>query len=318
MTRYVREISVALAYLLLLLVLAVAAPSFYESNKLRTIAVDNAAVLVLAVGMTLAILCRHIDISIGAQFALCAVAAGLLAKAGLPMALVVVLILLAGAALGAVNGALVAGLGLPSIVVTLATFFIFREALRWWRSGESVNDLPPTFQWLGLGQDDGQAVVVGTALAVFAAAALGLRYLAAGRAIYATGSDPVAAWLVGVRPRRVVFGVFVVMGVLSGLAALLNGVRFPDVGASTRPGLELQVIAAVVVGGVSVAGGRGTLVGPLLGVALLGTLVSALIFLGLPPHWSRAIQGGIIVVAVAGEALNRRRSYDARTRLARA
>ena len=140
---------------------------------------------------------------------------------------------------------------------------------------------------------------------VFVVFAWGLRYLAVGRAIYATGSDPEAARLAGIRPRRVGFVVFVVMGALVGLSALLSAICFPQVDPKAGEGLELQVIAAVVVGGVAVSGGRGTLFGPLLGVELLGTIGSALVFLRAEAHWAKAIQGAIILAAVASEALNR-------------
>jgi rhamnose transport system permease protein len=316
MHRFKRELSVALAYVILLVVLAVAAPSFYQGDKLRSILVSSAPVLVAAVGMTLVILARHIDISIGSHFSICGVAAGLLAQAGVPMPLVVLATLVVGAMLGAVNGSLVAGLGLPSIVVTLATLVIFREGLRWQREGESVKDLPADFQWFGLGQDVGQWVVVAAALVVLVVFAWALRYLAAGRAVYATGSDAEAAWLVGIRPRRVVFGIFVLMGTLSGLAALLSAVRFPHVDASAGMGMEMQVIAAVVVGGVAVSGGRGTLAGPFIGVLLLGTIGPALVFLGALPYWEKAIQGAIILSAVAAEGLNLKRRHDAGAKLA--
>jgi rhamnose transport system permease protein len=341
MGRYWRELSVALAYALLLLVLAVKAPGFYgfykpesakeagaddsaeewtwsyERSGLAAVILQSAPILVTAVGMTLVILARHIDISVGSQFSLCAVTAGLLARAGVPMPLVVPATLLAGAALGAVNGALVAGLGLPSIVVTLATLVIYRDGLRWWREGEMVRDLPPSFQWLGLGQATGQWLIVGVAVAVFVAFAWGLRNLSAGRAVYATGSDPEAARLVGIRPRRVVLGVFVLMGALTGLAALLSTICLPQVDPKAGEGLELKVIAAVVVGGVAISGGRGTLVGPLLGVALLSTVGPALVFLSAAlhrpsqAHWEKAIQGGIILIAVASEAFSPSRRKDA-------
>jgi rhamnose transport system permease protein len=307
--RYKRELSVALAYGLLLLLLAAApafrrggkavVPSFYEGDKWRAILVSSAPVLVAAVGMTLVILARHIDISIGSQFSLCGVVAGLLAKSGLPMPLVALGTFLTGAGFGAVNGILVAGLGLPAIVVTLATLVILREGLRWWREGEFVKNLPADFQWFGLGQDAGQWLLVAVAGAVFIVFAWGLRHLAAGRAVYATGSDPEAAFLAGIRPRRVVFAVFVILGGLTGLAALLNAIRFPDVDPIAGTGLEMQVIAAVVVGGVAISGGRGNLAGPLLGVALLGTIGPALVFLGAPAYWEKALQGGIILIAVA-------------------
>jgi rhamnose transport system permease protein len=130
----------------------------------------------------------------------------------------------------------------------------------------------------------------------------------AGRSVYATGSDPEAARLAGIRPRRVVFGVFVIMGALAGIAALLNAVRFADVDPNAGTGLELQVIAAVVVGGVAVSGGRGTLAGSLIGVALLGSIGRALVFLQVSPQWEKAIQGLIILLAVASDAFVRERS----------
>ncbi len=323
MGRYKRELSVALAYGLLLALLAAAAPSFYDGGREPgAILLQSAPVLVCAVGMTLVMLARHIDISIGSQFSLCAVTAGLLAQAGLPMPLVALATVLAGAAFGAVNGGLVAGLGLPSIVVTLATFVIYRDGLRWWRQGEFVKDLPADFQWLGMGQAAGQWVIVAVALAVFVAFALALRYLSPGRAVYATGSDPEAARLAGIRPRRVVFAVFVLMGALAGLGALLSAICLPQVDPRSGDGLELKVIAAVVVGGVAVSGGRGTLVGPLLGVALLDTVRPALVFLsaalGKPSqaHWEMAIQGAIILAAVASESLKLSRRKDAGASLA--
>jgi rhamnose transport system permease protein len=214
--------------------------------------------------------------------------------------------LVAGGGLGAVNGTLVAGLGLPSIVATLATMEIGRQSLRYLREGEFVHDLPPGFQWFGAGQSAGQWLVVAIAMAVFAAFAWGLRNLAAGRAVYATGSDPEAARLAGIRPRRVIFRVFVAMGALTGLAALLSDIRLPDVDPNAGAGLELQVIAAVVVGGVAISGGRGTLPGALIGVALLGSIRPALFFLGTKPEWERAIQGLIILLAVASDALYRK------------
>ena len=303
--RYQRELSVAAAYAVLLGALAVAAPTFFR-DQFRASLVSAAPVLVMAVGMTLVILCRQIDISVGSQFSICGVVAGLAAKAGLPMPAVAAVALAAGGLMGSVNGLFVAALGLPSIVVTLATMVTLREGLRWLREGEFVSDLPAGFYWFGVPQENGQRLILGIALIVFLAFAWGLRYLAAGRAVYATGSDPEAARLAGIRPRAVTFGVFVLMGVLAGLAALLNAVRFPQVDPNAGTGRELQVIAAVVVGGTAISGGRGTLVGTLIGVALLGTIGPALVFLGAQPQWEKAIQGAIILAAVASDALNRR------------
>jgi rhamnose transport system permease protein len=314
--RYRRELSVAAAYGFILLLMAFAAPRFYRPDQLRALVVSSAPVLVATVGMTLVILCRQIDISIGSIFSICGVVAGLLAQAGMPIGLVALGTLLTGGLLGSVNGVLVARLGLPSIVVTLATLVIWRESLRYAREGEFVRNLPAGFQWFGMGQNAGQWVVVSIALVVFIVFAWGLHNLAAGRFVYATGSDPEAARLAGIRPRRVIFAVFMTMGALAGLAALLNAVRFADVDPNSGAGLELQVIAAVVVGGVAVSGGRGTLAGSAIGVALLGSITPALVFLGTnprfaflgaKPEWDKAVQGLIILLAVAWDSFYRER-----------
>lgn len=307
MHRYRREVSVALALLALLALLAARAPGFFQAANLRDLLVANAPVLVAAVGMTLVVLARQIDISIGSQFAICGVAAGLLAKTGLAMPVVGLGVVLAGGLLGALNGALVAGLGLPAIVVTLATMVMLREGLRLATEGVWVEDLPPGFQWFGLGQETGRLAVVALALMLFVGFVWALDRLAAGRAVYATGSDPEAARLAGLRPRRVVFAAFVAMGALVGVAALLTAIQFIDVQTNAGVGLELRVIAAVVVGGTAISGGRGTLLGTLLGVALLGVLGPALTFLGTEAHWERALQGIVILLAVASDALRRPR-----------
>lgn len=303
LARYPREVSVAAALVALLALLAARAPAFFRPDNLRDLLVGNAPVLVAAAGMTVVILARQIDISIGSQFAICGVAAGMLAKAGLAMPLVSLGALLVGALLGALNGALVAGLGLPAIVVTLATMVFLREGLRWATEGVWVQDLPAVFQWFGLGQAWGRLAVVLVATAIFALLALALGRVAAGRAVYATGSNAEAARLVGMRPRRVVFATFVVLGGLVGLAALLTSIQFIDVQTNAGVGLELKVIAAVVVGGTTIAGGRGTLLGTLLGVSLLGAVGPALSFLGAEAHWERALQGLVILLAVATDSL---------------
>ena len=308
MNRFGRELSVTASLALLLGLLAMVAPSFFGPQQLMTTLTAAAPVLVAACGMTLVILVRQIDISIGSQFALCSVLAGLLARAGCPMVVVVPAAVAAGALFGAFNGWLVAGLGLPSIVVTLATFVSWRETLRWVREGEFVKDLPERFQWLGLGQSAGQWVILATAALVFAVLTFGLTRVALGRRLYAVGSDREAARLAGIRPDRVTWGAFIALGALVGLAAVLNAIRFADVDPKTGTGLEMQVIAGVVVGGVAVSGGRGTLWGVLAGVLLLACIAPALVFLKLPPQWEKAIQGAIILIAVAADRSGRTRS----------
>jgi rhamnose transport system permease protein len=302
-TRYQREASAAIAYLILLAIVAIAAPGFYSFANLRDLAISNAPALIVAIGMTMVILTRQIDISVGSQFAVCSVAAGLMSKTGTPILAVFVAVALIGCAFGAINGALVARLKIPSIVATLAVMVAMRDGLRWATEGQWVQDLPRGFQWFGLGQSIGQVVIVVVAVAVFAVFTWALKNLAAGRAIYAVGSDAEAARLVGIEPRRVIFGVFTLMGALTGAAATLNSIRFTDIQSNAGVGLELKAIAAVVVGGTAINGGRGSLIGTLIGVALLGTIGTALTFLGVNPFWEKAIQGAIILAAVVSDVV---------------
>lgn len=302
--RYQRELTVLVAYGGLLVVLWVVRPDFYQRQFLDTW-VSAAPVLVVAVGMTLVIVARQIDISVGSQFSVCAVLAALSAKAGVPTPVAVALVVLCGAAFGAFNGLFVSILRLPSIVVTLATMVVLREALAWSREGEAVRDLPDDFQWLGLSQRAGEWVLILAAAAVFAATGWATRFLAAGRAPYAVGSDAEAARLAGVRPVRVVFWAFVLTGALTGLAATMDAVRQPQVATNLGRDLELKVIAAVAVGGTAVTGGRGTLAGTLVGVALLSSIRPTLSFLGLSADWEKAAQGAIFLLAVGSEVLFR-------------
>jgi ribose/xylose/arabinose/galactoside ABC-type transport system permease subunit len=310
MKRHFRELSVAFALALLLLVLALNEQSrgFFNPKQLIPTLTDAAPILLLACGASLVIICRQIDISVGSQFAVCGVLAGLAAQSGAPMIVVALVAVASGAMFGAFNGLLVAGLRLPSIVVTLATMVTWREALRWWRQGEFVKNLPPGFQWFGLGQAGGQtALLVITAL-VFLALVVALKHLSGGRFIYAVGSDAEAARLAGINPHVVTFVVFALMGALAGLAALLSSVRFPDVDPKSGTGHELKAIAAAVVGGVAISGGRGKLWGVLAGALLLAFIAPALVFLGAPAQWEKAIQGAIILLAVAADGWRQRRA----------
>jgi len=300
--RHPRETSLAVAILGIAAILAVAAPGFFSLANQRDLVMANVPVLIVAVGMTLVILTGEIDISVGSQFAIASVAAGIFAKWGLPMPLAGLSACLAGAILGAANGALVAGARIPSIVVTLAAMVALRDALRWTTQGAWVQDLPPGFQWLGTSQPNSQYITMAVALLLWASTAWAMRHLAAGRAVYATGSHADAARLSGIHPRAVVFAVFTATGALTGCAAFFNSVRFNQIPANAGIGLELQVIAAVIVGGVAVTGGRGSLAGTLLGVILLGIIGPALTFLGINAYWERAIQGAIILTTVSLDA----------------
>src|SRR5262245_29935940 len=300
--RYTREISVALAIAALAAILAIAAPGYFARENLSDLFLANIPVLVVALGMTFVILTGHIDISVGSMFAICGVAAGVLAKSGLPVPVAVLAACLMGAAFGAINGVLVAYIGIPSIVVTLASMVALRDALRWQTQGAWVQDLPANFQWFGLTQAAYPGATFLTIVLLVVLLGWGSRNLGAGRAIYATGSNTEGARLAGIDTSLVVFSVFALTGTLTGLAAVLNSVRFNQIPSNTGLGLEMKVIAAVIVGGAAITGGVGTVAGTVLGVILLGAIGPALTFLGVSAYWERALQGGIILTAVIIDA----------------
>jgi rhamnose transport system permease protein len=283
--------------------LAFRAPSYFARENLTDLGMANMPVLIVALGMTLVIAAAQIDISVGSLFAVCSVAAGVFAKSGLPMPLTIAAAILTGAALGAVNGALVAWVRIPSIVVTLATMAALRDGLRWITQGEWVQGLPTNFQWFGFSLPASQAITAAATLVLAGVIAWGSRNLAAGRAVYATGSNSEAATLAGIDPALVTFVVFALLGALTGAAAVLNAVRFNQIPANAGLGLEMKVIAAVVVGGTAITGGRGSVAGTLLGVILLGSIGPALTFLGMSAYWEQAIQGAIILATVGMTAL---------------
>jgi rhamnose transport system permease protein len=304
--RHRREAGVALAIVVLGVVLAIAAPGFFTAENLNDLFLANLPVLIIALGLTFLIVTGEIDISIGSAFAVCGVAAGLLAKMNLPLSLVAVAACAAGAALGAVSGWFVGFLQVPSIVVTLAMMIVLREALRWVTQGAWVQDLPPNFQWLSFTQRSYPFVAAGVTGALLVVFTWASRQTSAVRALYATGSNAGAARLAGINTGAMKFGAFVCVGALTGLAALINSARFNQIPANAGIGLEMKVIAAVVIGGTSITGGRGTIAGTVLGVILLGSIGPALTFLGVSAYWERAAQGGIILLAVAIDALSGR------------
>jgi rhamnose transport system permease protein len=184
-------LSVAGVIVALALVLAVAAPGYFSAENLSDLFLANLPVLLVAIGMTLVVITGQIDISVGSTFAICGVVAGILSKSGMPVWLACAAACLLGAVFGSLNGALVAYVGIPSIVVTLATMTALRDGLRWTTEGAWVQDLPPAFQWLGLTQRQLPSATAVTV--VLTAAFVELQHLAAGRAIYATWSNPARA-----------------------------------------------------------------------------------------------------------------------------
>jgi rhamnose transport system permease protein len=304
-----RELSVALAIAALAAVLALAAPGYFSPANLRDLFLANLPVLFISLGATLVILTGEIDVSVGSLFAVCSLIAGVSATHGSSTLSAGFAACVAGGIVAGANGALVAYAGVPSIVVTLAALVALRDGLRWITQGAWVVDLPAGFQWLGVSPAAYLMILATLGLLVVVMLAWSLRNLGAGRAVYLTGSNREAARLAGIDASLVTLSVFAAGGVLVGLAAFLNAVRFNQIPPNTGLGLEMKVIAAVIVGGTAISGGRGSVVGTLLGVVLLGAIGPALTFLGVSPYWERALHGGIILTATMIDAVRSRSAH---------
>jgi rhamnose transport system permease protein len=313
MSHRIREIALAGTIAVLMLLLAWRTTGFFTATNLIDLLLANLPTMMIAIGMTMVILTGEIDISVGSIFAICSVVMGECARAGLPMAMSVFVAGGVGAAMGAMNGGLIAYIRIPSIVATLATMVALRDGLRWYTQGAWIQGLPPQFQWFGLSQNTFTELCFFVVALTVLLSAAGLKHLRIGREVIATGSNKEAAHIAGIHTSRVVFGVFALTGALTGLAAALNSVRFNQVPSNSGLGLELKVIAAVAVGGAAITGGSASITGTVLGVILLSGIGSALTFLGINAYWEKAIQGAIILIAVAVDALQFYRRDDAHT-----
>ncbi|MFT7837977.1 ABC transporter permease [Saccharothrix sp. BKS2] len=296
---------VALALLVLVTVLD--NPGFLAPQSLRDLALGAAVLVVLAVGQTVVVVSRNIDLSVGSVLGLAAFATGkLLGSApGTPLALVVLLGVGIGALCGVVNGALVAAAQVPALVITLGTLYVFRGVDHSWARGQQVNasDLPRDFLALGTSTVLGVPVLALVAVAVVLVVGSWLRSYRSGRELYAIGSEPTAARLSGLPVSRRVFTAFVVCGALAGLAGVLYAARFGTVDATAGTGIELQVVAAAVVGGVAIFGGSGSAHGAALGALLLTTIGSSLAVLRINPFWQQAVVGALILAAIGIDRL---------------
>jgi len=303
----VRELSLVGVLAVIVLATTLYNSRFVNSQNLRDISLNVAIVAMLAVGQTIVVVSRNIDLSVGSVMGFTALAVGALFadNPGIPIPLVVVIGIAIGTGFGAINGALVSIGRVPSLVVTIGTLYIIRGVDFAWASGRQVtaSQLPDDFLRIGSNSIAGIPILPLITLVVVIVAGFAMRSYRSGRELYAIGSNPDAAVLAGVAVGRRVFGAFVVSGALAGLAGVMYTARFGTVDAAAGTGQELAVVAAVVVGGVAIFGGSGSVVGAALGALLLSTIGSALVVLKVPSFWLQAAVGALLVGAIALDRL---------------
>lgn len=314
-----RALAVSLLFVMTTVIVSAVNPSFLTGTNFRDLIVQSVPVIIVACGMTLVVLTGEIDISVGSLFGTLAALLGVLSSPshmGLPAAAVIALVLLAGLLAGLMNGLLVAVMRVPSIVATLGMLTVFRGVTELIMAGAWITDLPASIRALGTGAVAGVPLSVLVAAGVVLFTVMLTRRTRLGIRIYAVGGNAEAASFARVSPRRIRIFAFGFTGFLTALAALVSVPQQSTIESGIGSGLELVAVTAVLVGGTSIHGGRGGIVGTVLAALLLGSVRTALVFLNLgdmATYWERAIQGAFILGAVlidhfsaaAGRATNR-------------
>ncbi len=300
------RVGILMVLVALVILMSVIAPNFNRVDNLLNIARSISVNAILAAGLTFVILTGGIDLSVGSIVAVSGVVAVIAAIAGWPAPAAILAGMLVGAACGLINGALTAYLSLAPFIVTLGTMTFLRGLAYTITEGQPIVSSDLNFRDMGNGYLSGVPIPVLVMLIVYLVAWFILERTRYGRHVYAVGGNPQAARLAGVRVNRVTTSVYVIAGACAGLAGVIFAARVISAQPTAGTGYELDAIAAVVLGGTSLAGGRGRIVGTLIGSVILGVLSTGLILLNVPFFTQLLIKGVVIIVAVAIDSLKQR------------
>jgi ribose/xylose/arabinose/galactoside ABC-type transport system permease subunit len=304
---YGQEIVVLAAIVVLFIVVGLYNPRFLSDTNLTSIFSGNAYIAVAAIGMAMVIISGHIDVSIGSLIGVLATIAGTLAVKGYPIWVAWLVPVVVGIAINTCLGALIAYMRIPSIVATLGMLSILKGGLISLTGGTWITGMPPQF-FIAQARLFGIPAPVYFMVVLTIIVAIWMRYSATGRSIYAVGGNAEAARASGLSPERTCVLVFALHGIFAGIAALLFATQLQVIQSTVPPNLELTVITAAVIGGVSILGGTGTVIGSTLAAILFACIGSALIFLNVSAYWLRAVLGLLILATVLADMARRRRS----------
>jgi Ribose/xylose/arabinose/galactoside ABC-type transport systems, permease components len=306
-TQWIAEYGIYVAFGLLLVALAVVSPVFATPSNLFNVALQSSINALLAFGMTFVILTAGIDLSVGSLLALSgALAGGLMVAGDLPWPLAALVGLGAGTLLGAINGIAITAFRIPPFIATLAMLSIGRGLTQLYTGGRPFTGLDPAFSQLGQGEIGPVPIPVLVMVVVVSAGWIVLRFSVFGRYVYAIGSNPEAARLAGVPVAAVLIAVYAISGLLAGLGGLVITARLSSAQPTVGAGFELDAIAAVVVGGMSLSGGEGSIIRSLIGALIIGVLNNGLNLLNVDPFVQPVVKGLVILVAVGLDRLKTR------------
>jgi len=313
-----RELALIGFILLLVVVISLQSPGFLTFDNFQDILLNISILAMIALAQGMIIITRGIDLSVASTLALVAMMVSFVLKAypETPVILIVLLGIGLGGVLGSVNGLIITVGKVPPIIATLGTLSIYRGLVFFYSNGDWVNpiDLPAGFKQLAKGTLLGLPNLVVVAIIVAIIAYVFLNHIQAGRDIYALGTNPEAAKISGIRTQQVTFMVYVICGIICGLAGVMWASRYEAAQTNTALGFELQTVAAAVIGGVSLLGGIGTVPGVLLGALLLGIIQNGLTLSSISQFWQLAVQGLLILLAVISDATIQRRIKTTMTR----
>lgn len=302
---------IVFALLLMCAVMSFMSPYFLTVGNLTNVMLQISINGILAVGMTFVILAAGIDLSVGSVLAFAGMVAASFVHGVAPYGVGwgILAGLVAGAACGAINGLVVAGFRLPSFVVTLGMLSAARGMVQIWNDGMSIPGLSDSFLFIGQGRVAGVPVSVLLFLVVLVIAWVVLRYTRFGRHVYAVGGNEKSAKTSGISTRKIQFAVYTICGLCAGLAGVVLTARTTSALTQSGIGYELDAIAAVVIGGTSLSGGVGGVVGTLFGALIIGVINNGLDLLGVSSYYQQVIKGVVIVVAVLLDSASRKDSH---------
>jgi ribose/xylose/arabinose/galactoside ABC-type transport system permease subunit len=307
-----REIGVLVVLILILIIMSIASPVFLTPTNLVNVVRQCVEIGIMAIGMTFLIVNGDMDLSIGSAFAVCAMIGGTLFKYELcSPTIAFIVMLLVGLGLGAVNGLLVTRVGIPAFIVTLGTMKIYRSLAYAISGGTSVSVFPESatgsWVWSFGAKINGVPVQIFIMIAMFVIAHIVLRKTVYGNRVYATGGNERAARLSGINTKNTRLYAFLIQGLCCAIAAVISLAYLNSVTTTSGEGREMDCIAAVILGGAALSGGRGTIVGSFIGVLIMGIVKNGMVLLSVPVFWQDGFIGLVVILAVLVDSLIHRK-----------
>lgn len=303
----IRELTLIVLIAAIIIVMASINPYFFSVANFRAVAVGMAPTAVIVIGMAILLASGGFDLSVGSVMALSSTVVALLLLSGLPIPVAVSLGLVLGVIAGIANGLLVTGLGINPLIATLGTMSIARGIALVLTEGFSVSSLPSGFAWLGKADIGGFPVIVLFTLALVIVFDLAVRHTRFFRQVYFIGANEKAALLSGIHVNRVRIIAYALTGFLAALAGVMLASRLMSGTPTAGNGIELQVLAAAVIGGASLRGGEGTILGAFLGVVFVALINNSMTMLAVSIYWQMIVIGSVLVAAVALDMLIRKK-----------